>query len=79
MGKESGGTRKRRLRYFRCPSNRRHGNRWTMIDIQIHRETGLVLIEKENEVIELVKEDVESLIDFYKENKDKIASKEEFE
>lgn len=49
-----------------------------MIDIQIHRETGLVLIEKENEVIELVKEDVESLIDFYKENKDKIASKKEF-
>jgi len=50
-----------------------------MIDIQIHRETGLVLIEKDNEVIEMVKEDVESLIGFYKENKDKIASKEEFE
>jgi hypothetical protein len=49
-----------------------------MIDIQIHRETGLVLIEKENEVIELVKEDVESLIDFTKKTRIKLQAKKSF-
>jgi hypothetical protein len=49
-----------------------------MIDIQIHKETGLVLLEKNENVIELVLEDIESLIDFYHKNREKIAKAEEF-
>lgn len=49
-----------------------------MIDIQIHKETGLVLLEKNENAIEIVVEDIESLIDFYHKNRGKIAKAEEF-
>ena len=48
------------------------------MDIQIHKETGLVLLEKGDNVIELVLEDIESFIDFYHKNREKIAKAEEF-
>ena len=49
-----------------------------MMYIQIHKETGLVLLEKGENAIELVVEDIESLIDFYHKNREKIAKAEEF-
>jgi hypothetical protein len=46
--------------------------------IDIHRETGLLILERGEYVIELTKEDVESLVYFYEKNKENIASIEEF-
>lgn len=47
--------------------------------INIHRETGLLFLERGEDGIELTREDVESLIDFYEKNKENIASMKEFQ
>jgi len=50
------------------------------IVIDIHRETGLVTLQKKHsdDFIELVAEDIEALCRFYNANKDKIAKAADF-
>jgi hypothetical protein len=48
------------------------------LSIDIHRETGLLFIEKYDMGIELTSDDVDDIIKFYTTNKHKIAHSSEF-
>lgn len=52
------------------------------IDISIHRETGLIVVDKigmPDQGIELTIEDVEALMDFVKNNRDRLAHSSDFQ
>lgn len=48
------------------------------LKIDILRETGLVLLTKCDNTIELTADDIEEIIQFYKDNQNKIARTDEF-